>query len=109
MRAKTWIGIGLGAVLVLGAGGAVALGDYVYRSGTTVPCGINADDADNSPERFTTPVEGPFPGDGWNKWVGHDLSDWWLSDIPIETVTIPVSDDVTLEARWIKASDPSAQ
>jgi dipeptidyl aminopeptidase/acylaminoacyl peptidase len=109
MRAKTWIGIGLGAVLVLGGGGAVALGDYVYRSGTTVPCGINADDADNSPERFTTPVEGPFPGDGWNQWIGHDLSDWWLSDIPIETVTIPVSDDVALEAWWIKASYPTAQ
>ena len=87
----------------------MALGDYVYRSGTAVPCGINADDADNSPERFTTPVEGPFPGDGWNQWIGHDLSDWWLSDIPIETVTIPVSDDVALEAWWIKASYPTAQ
>jgi dipeptidyl aminopeptidase/acylaminoacyl peptidase len=58
---------------------------------------------------FTTPVEGPFPGEGWNKWVGHDLSGWWLSDIPIETVTIPVSDEVTLEAWWIKASYPTAQ
>lgn len=109
MRARTWIGITLGAVLVLGGGGAIALGDYVYRTGTSVPCAINADDVDNSPERFTTPVEGPFRGDGWNKWIGYDLSDWWLSDIPIETVSIPVGEGVTLEAWWIKASYPTAQ
>lgn len=108
MRARSWIGLSLGALLVLGAGGSLALGDYVYRAGTSVPCAINADDADNTPERFTTPVEGPFPGDGWNQWVGYDLSDWWLTDIPIETVTIPVAEDVTLEAWWIKASYPTA-
>ena len=109
MRARRVIGITLGVVLVVVGGGALALGDYAYREGTSVPCGINADDADNSPERFTTPVEGPFPGEGWNQWVGYDLSEWWLSDIPIETVTIPVSDEVTLEAWWIKASYPTAQ
>jgi len=109
MRARRFIGITVGVLLVAGAGGALALGDYVYREGTSVPCAINADDADNSPERFTTPVEGPFPGEGWNQWIGHDLSDWWLSDIPVETVTIPVSEGVTLEAWWIKASYPTAQ
>ena len=109
MRARRVIGITLHVVLVVGGGGALALGDYVYREATSVPCGINADDANNSPERFTTPVEGPFPGEGWNQWIGHDLSEWWLSDIPIETVTIPVSDEVTLEAWWIKASYPTAQ
>lgn len=108
MRARGWLGLGLGIVVLVGGGG-LAVGDYVYRTGTTVPCGINDDDVDNSPEMFTTPVEGPFPGEGWNKWVGHDLSDWWLSDVPIETVTIPVSDEVTLEAWWIKASYPTAQ
>ena len=109
MRARGWVGLSLGIVVLAGAGGGLAVGDYVYRTGTSVPCAINDDDLNNSPEMFTTPVEGPFPGEGWNKWVGHDLSGWWLSDIPIETVTIPVSDEVTLEAWWIKASYPTAQ
>jgi len=109
MRARSWVALGLGGLLVVGGGGALALGDYVYRTGTSVPCGINADDVDNTPEQFTTPLEGPFPGEGWNQWVGYDLSDWWLSDIPIETVTIPVGDDITLEAWWIKATYPVAQ
>jgi dipeptidyl aminopeptidase/acylaminoacyl peptidase len=101
--------MGFVTLLVLGTVGGIAIGDYVYREGTSVPCGINDDDLANSPERFTTPEEGPFPGDGWNQWVDYDLSEWWLSDIPIETVQIPVSDDVTLEAWWIKASFPSAE
>jgi len=109
MRAKGWIGLSLGALLVIGAGGAIAVGDYVYREGTSVPCAINDDDLDNSPTRFTTPLEGPFPGEGWNRWIEHDLSEWWLSDVPIETVAIPVSAEVTLAAWWIKASYPNAQ
>lgn len=109
MRAKGWIGLSLGALLVIGAGGAIAVGDYVYREGTSVPCEINDDDLDNSPTRFTTPLEGPFPGEGWNRWIEHDLSEWWLSDVPIETVEIPVSAEVTLAAWWIKASYPNAQ
>jgi dipeptidyl aminopeptidase/acylaminoacyl peptidase len=51
----------------------------------------------------------PFPGEGWNKWIGHDLSDWWLSDIPIEEQAIVVSPDVTLSAWWIKAGYPATQ
>lgn len=107
MRARGWVALGLGAVVVVGGG--LGLGDYVYREGTSVPCAINDDDLANSPEAFYTPVEGPFPGDGWNKWIDHDLSEWWLSDTPIETVLIPVSDTVTLEAWWIKAGYPAAQ
>lgn len=109
MRARGWLALGLGSVLVLGGGGALAVGDYVYREGTSLPCGINDDDLRNSPEAFYTPEEGPFPGDGWNRWIDHDLSQWWLTDTPVETVTIPVSDDVTLEAWWIKAGYPATQ
>jgi len=109
MRARSWVGVVLGSGLLLSAVGALAVGDYVYRTGTEVPCGINDDDLDNSPEKFTTPVDGPFRGESWNKWIGHDLSDWWLSDTPIETVQIPVADNIVLEAWWIKASYPTAQ
>ena len=109
MRAGRFIGVSLGAVLVIGAAGGLAVGDYVYREGTSVPCAINDDDLNNTPEFFTTPLEGPFPGDGWNQWVDHDLSEWWLSDVPRETVEIPVSDAVTLEGWWIKAGYPTAQ
>ena len=85
------------------AGGAVALGDYVYTTGTAVPCAINDDDLDNSPASFSTPADGPFPGDGWAQWVGYDLSDWWIPEVPVETVTINVAEGVTLEAWWLQA------
>jgi dipeptidyl aminopeptidase/acylaminoacyl peptidase len=109
MRARGWIAIGAG-VLVVGLGaGSLALGNYVYQTGTALPCGINDDDLRNSPEAFYTPEEGPFPGDGWNKWVGYDLSSWWLTDTPYETVTIDVANGVTLEAWWIPAANAETQ
>ena len=85
------------------AGGAVALGDYVYTTGTAVPCAINDDDLENSPASFSTPLDGPFPGEGWAKWVDYDLSDWWMPEVPVETVTIDVAEGVTLEAWWLQA------
>jgi len=109
MRARRAIGISLGALLVVGGAGGLAIGDYVYREGTSVPCGINDDDLANTPEFFTTPEEGPFPGDGWNQWVDHDLSDWWMTGVPRETVEIVVSEQVTLEGWWIKAGYPNAE
>lgn len=105
MSAKKWSAIGLGVAIMV-SGGALALGDYVYRTGTTVPCGINDDDRDNSPEAFATPEEGPFPGEGWNKWIGHDLSNWWLPSDITTTVSIPVSEEVTLAGWWI-VPDPA--
>jgi len=111
MRAKGVISVLLGTTLILGTVGGWALGDYVYRTGTSVPCAINDDDLANNPERFFVPGvdNGPFPGAGWDKWVDYDLSAWWLSDVPIETVQIPASDGVMLEAWWIKASYPNSQ
>lgn len=109
MRVRVWVAVGLSTALAFLGGGALALGDYVYRTGTSVPCSINADDANNSPQRFATPEDGPFPGAGWNKWRGHDLSDWWLSDTSVDTVTIPGADEVLLEAWWIRASDPAIE
>jgi dipeptidyl aminopeptidase/acylaminoacyl peptidase len=98
---KWFAGIGITAVVVAGAG--VALGDYVYRTGTSVPCGINDDDLDNTPAEFATPGpdNGPFPGEGWNTWVGFDLSPWWLTDATVTDLTIPVDDGVELSAWWI--------
>ena len=109
MRARGWFGLGLTTLVVVTGVGGLALGDYVYREGTTVPCAINDDDLVNTPEFFETPEEGPFPGEGWNKWIGHDLSDWWLRDIPIEEKTIAVAPGVTLSAWWIKAGYPATQ
>ncbi|CAB4580427.1 unannotated protein [freshwater metagenome] len=109
MRARSWVAVVLGSLLAVGTGGALAVGDYVYREGTSVPCAINEDDLNNSPASFSTPLEGPFPGEGWNKWIDYDLSEWWLPEIPVETVRIQVAPDVELEAWWIKASYPAAQ
>jgi hypothetical protein len=85
------------AITIAGAG--LAVGNYVYTSGTQVPCAINDDDKQNSPEQFFTPAKdnGPFPGEGWNKWVDHDLSEWWMTD-PYEAVTIPVAENINLAA-----------
>ena len=81
----------------------MAVGNYVYTSGTTVPCAINDDDLENKPEAFYAPGSGngPFPGPGWEKWVGTDLSEWWMVGVPYEAVTIPVADGVELSAWWI--------
>jgi dipeptidyl aminopeptidase/acylaminoacyl peptidase len=85
------------ALVVAGAG--LAAGNYVYTSGTQVPCAINDDDKQNSPEQFFTPAKdnGPFPGEGWNKWVDHDLSEWWMTD-PYQAVTIEVAENINLAA-----------
>lgn len=109
MRARGWVAIGAGVVVVALSAGAFALGDYVYKTGTAVPCAINADDKDNTPESFYTPEEGPFPGEGWNKWIGYDLSSWWLPNATYETVKIDVAEGVQLEAWWIPAANPDTQ
>ena len=103
MKKSAWIGITAGALVAVLGGAALAVGDYVYTSGTKVPCAINADDLENTPESFYTSGsgEGPFPGPGWEKWVGHDISDWWMVGVPYEAVTIPVDDGVELSAWWI--------
>ena len=95
--------ISAGALVVALTAGGLAIGDYVYTSGTAVPCGINTDDLDNSPEAFYTSTynSGPYPSSSWNQWVGYDLSEWWLTGVPYDTVEIPVAQDVTLEAWWI--------
>jgi len=103
MRASRWIAITAGVLVLTVSGGALAVGDYVYTSGTVVPCAINEDDLANKPESFFTPAKGngPFPGEGWDKWAGYDLSDWWMTEASYQVVEIPVSDEVTLSAWWI--------
>lgn len=100
---KKWLLIVAGALVALLAGGSLAVGNYVYTSGTVVPCKINDDDLANKPEEFFTPGpgNGPFPGEGWDKWANYSLSDWWMTDVPYEAVTIPVSENINLSAWWI--------
>jgi dipeptidyl aminopeptidase/acylaminoacyl peptidase len=102
--------IGLTVTTVVMVGGAVAVGDYVYREGTSLSCSINDDQLANSPAEFyTSGVDnGPFPGEGWNKWVGYDLSDYWLTDIPVVDVSIPVRDGVELRGWWVAADNSDA-
>ena len=106
-RWRRWLGISAVVFLVLAGVGGFALGNYVYQTGTELPCRVDPEDAENAPERFATAEEGPFPGDGWKKWVGVDLSEWWLTDTPYETVSIPVSEDVRLAAWFIPAATES--
>lgn len=54
MRLSKWIAISTGVLVLAVSGGALAVGNYVYTSGTVVPCAINEDDLANSPEAFYT-------------------------------------------------------
>ena len=107
MKKSTLWGIIAGSTVLVVVGGGLAAGEYVYTSGTEVACAINVDDVNNSPEKFTTPAkgEGPFEGPGWDKWVGYDLSAWWLPDTPYSAVTIPVAEGIDLSAWWITPLD----
>jgi alpha/beta superfamily hydrolase len=103
MKKSAWIGISAGALVLVLGGASLAVGNYVYTSGTEVPCAINADDLANKPEQFFTPGSGngPFEGPGWEKWVGSDISEWWMRGVPYTAVTIPVAEDIELSAWWI--------
>jgi pimeloyl-ACP methyl ester carboxylesterase len=109
-KSAKW-GIALGVVAVVVAGGGLAVSDYVYTSGTVVPCAINDDDVNNAPEYFETPAagNGPFEGPGWDKWAGYDLSEWWMTDVPYEAVTIPVADGIDLAAWWITPTESNGK
>lgn len=103
MRARPLL-IGLTVGVVVVTGGAVAVGDYVYREGTSLSCSINDDQMANSPAEFypSGVDNGPFPGDGWNKWVDTDLSEYWLTDVAVEDVTIEVDEGVQLRGWWLE-------
>jgi dienelactone hydrolase len=111
MKKTTFWGVIAGSTVLVLVGGALAAGEYVYTSGTSVPCAINADDVKNSPEYFETPGKGngPFEGAGWDKWIGHDLSEWWLVDVPYEPTTIPVADGIDLAAWWITPTESNGK
>jgi pimeloyl-ACP methyl ester carboxylesterase len=103
MRASKWIAITAGVLVLTVSGGALAAGNYVYTSGTVVPCAINEDDLENKPEQFYTPAagNGPFPGAGWDKWADYDLSSWWMTEASYQVVEIPVDENIVLSAWWI--------
>ena len=109
-KSKLIAGITAG-VLVLIAGAGLYVGDFVYTSGTKVPCAINADDLDNTPQSFYTSDfnSGPFPGPGWNKWVRYDLSDWWMPRANVQDVRIDVGNGVTLAAWYVSTTRAKTQ
>ena len=63
---------------------------YVYRTGTVVYCSVHLFHAENSPLRFVTLRwgQGPFRGERWERWLGLDLSRWWLRNVRFEAVRI---------------------
>jgi dipeptidyl aminopeptidase/acylaminoacyl peptidase len=111
MKKSTLWGIIAGSAVVVLVGGSLAAGDYVYTSGTAVSCSVNLDDVNNNPEHFWTQSSGngPFEGSGWDKWVGYDLSPWWMKDVPFEEDIIPVADDINLSAWWITPAFPNGK
>ena len=80
------------------------IGDYVYRTGTKVFCGVHEYHKKNTPHNITVPGEGngPFRGDNWNKWINVDLSEWTIKNISYELVYIDnYNKSISLEAWWI--------
>ena len=108
-----WLLLKTGTVLGLLAGLAMlAVGDYVYRTGTAVFCGIHSSHGGNTPARFETPGsgQGPFKGAGWDRWIGHDLSRWWIPNVPVETVRIRDPErSVTISGWWITPTFPHSK
>jgi len=111
MRKSKWIAIATTSLVLVVSGAALGVGNYVYTSGTVVPCAINDDDLANSPAQFFTPDKGngPFPGEGWDKWVGYDLSNWWLTDSSYQSVEIPVAEEIKLSAWWISPAESNGK
>ena len=68
----------------------MGIGDYVNRIGTAVHFSVHLFHAENSPLRFVTLRwgQGPFRGERWERWMGHDLSRWWLRNVRFEAVRI---------------------
>ena len=68
----------------------MGIGVYVDRTGTAVYYSVHLFHAENSPLRFVTPGSGqsPFRGERWDRWMGHDLSSWWLRNVRFEAVCI---------------------
>ena len=80
------------------------IGDFVYRTGTKVFCGVHEYHKKNTPHNITVPGEGngPFRGDNWNKWINVDLSEWTIKNISYELVYIDnYNKSISLEAWWI--------
>ena len=83
----------------------ILAGDYVYRTGTKVLCGVHEYHQRNTPASFYTPGKnnGPFKGSEWDKWVGYDLSDWWVDKNSFSKVEISNDNkDVILAGWWMK-------
>ena len=79
-------------------------GDYVYRTGTKVLCGVHIYHKQNTPSSFFTPGtnNGPFKGSGWDKWINFDLSDWWVSKNSFSRVEIKNDNDEILVGWWME-------
>ena len=108
MRKSKWIAAAAGSLVLALGGAGLAVGDYVYTSGTELPCSVSADALGNYPDKFTTSTynSGPFRGSSWNKWVRYDLSKWWLTGVPYQVEEIEVAPDVVLNSWWIAPEYP---
>ena len=64
----------------------------------------------NQISEFYTPPkdDGPFRGETWYKWVGYDLSKWWIKDQYSENVKIyNENDEIKLDGLWIPTTYPN--
>ena len=86
------------------------VGNYVFIEATKVDCFLKPDRSRNQISEFYTPPkdDGPFRGETWYKWVGYDLSKWWLKDQYSENIIINnVNDEIKLDGLWIPTTYPN--
>ena len=85
------------------------VGNYIFIEATKVGCVLKPDRSRNQISEFYTPPkdDGPFRGETWYKWVGYDLSNWWIKDQYSENIKIKnVNDEIILDGLWIPTAYP---
>ena len=69
--------LSVGLLLILGT---LGLGEFIFWRVLKVSCSNDQVIQNNTPLYFVTDGrdQGPFRGERWNRWVGKDLSYWFL-------------------------------
>ena len=95
--------LSVGLLLILGT---LGLGEFIFWRVLKVSCSNDQVIQNNTPLYFVTDGrdQGPFRGERWNRWVGKDLSYWFLKNGEVEEIGIQdrendlkLSESVSLE------------
>ena len=98
--------LSVGLLLILGT---LGLGEFIFWRVLKVSCSNDQVIQNNTPLYFVTDGrdQGPFRGERWNRWVGEDLSYWFLKSGEVEEIDIQdPENDLKLSAWWFGNNYP---